>query len=348
MINKASIKEAMGKGSSGGGDLQEPMRNQSIWQKLAVLVSGKSLFFIFAFFVIFPFIVPYKALATQIIIWGLFALGYNVCLGYAGMLSFGHAAFFGIGAYTTGIILIRLWGNLWFSLFSGFASALVLAFILGFLSIKRRGIYFGMLTLAFAQLVYFIGFQWVDLTGGDNGLRSIPAVPLSFFGFSIDIYSPLRFYFFVLIFVGLSLLMLNLLLESPFGHVLQAVRENDRRAKSCGYETSSVRWLAFIISGGISGLAGGLYALYLHFVGIESLYWTTSGQVVMMTLLGGMGTFIGPFIGAGVFLFLEDVLSRLTTNWMIFLGVIFVLCVLFFPTGIWGTIKDHAMRKEKG
>jgi branched-chain amino acid transport system permease protein len=129
---------------------------------------------------------------------------------------------------------------------------------------------------------------------------------------------------------------------------LQAVRENDRRAKSCGYETSSVRWLAFIISGGISGLAGGLYALYLHFVGIESLYWTTSGQVVMMTLLGGMGTFIGPFIGAGVFLFLEDVLSRLTTNWMIFLGVIFVLCVLFFPTGIWGTIKDHAMRKEKG
>ncbi|MDH3885072.1 MAG: branched-chain amino acid ABC transporter permease, partial [Desulfobacterales bacterium] len=156
----------------------------------------------------------------------------------------------------------------------------------------------------------------------------------------IDISTPLRYYFFVLFFVVLSLLALNRILQSPFGHVLQAVRENEHRALSCGYETSNVRWMAFIISGSISGLAGGLYALYLHFVGIETLYWITSGQVVMITLLGGMGTFIGPFIGAGVFLFLEDVLSALTANWMIFLGTVFVLCVLFFPSGIWGTIKE--------
>jgi branched-chain amino acid transport system permease protein len=262
------------------------------------------------------------------------------------MLSFGHAAYFGIGAYTAGIVLIRLWQNIWFSLLCALFIGGVTAFILGYMCIKRRGIYFAMLTLAFAQLLYFVGFQWVDLTGGDNGLRNIPAVPLSIFGFSIDIYSPLRFYFFVLLFVALSLLAINLILQSPFGHVLQAVRENDQRAKSCGYETSNVRWLAFIISGAISGLAGGLYALYLHFVGIESLYWTTSGQVVMMTLLGGMGSFIGPFIGAGVFLYLEDVLSAITPNWMIFLGTIFVLCVLFFPTGIWGTIIDLTARKK--
>jgi branched-chain amino acid transport system permease protein len=204
-----------------------------------------------------------------------------------------------------------------------------------------------MLTLAFAQLLFFIAFQWVDLTGGDNGLRNIPPVPLVLPGLSIDIYSPLRFYFFVLFFVVLALLALNRILQSPFGHVLQAVRENDRRARSCGYETSNVRWLAFIISGTISGLAGGLYALYLHFVGIDTLYWTTSGQVVMMTLLGGMGSFIGPFIGAGIFLFLEDVLSALTRNWMIFLGTIFILCVLFFPEGIWGTIKELTTRKRK-
>jgi branched-chain amino acid transport system permease protein len=316
------------------------------WQRFVEVVSRNPLFFIFIFFIIFPFVVPYKALATQIIIWGLFALGYNVCLGYTGMLSFGHAAYFGIGAYTAGIVLIRLWQNIWFSLLCALFIGGVTAFILGYMCIKRRGIYFAMLTLAFAQLLYFVGFQWVDLTGGDNGLRNIPAVPLSIFGFSIDIYSPLRFYFFVLLFVALSLLAINLILQSPFGHVLQAVRENDQRAKSCGYETSNVRWLAFIISGAISGLAGGLYALYLHFVGIESLYWTTSGQVVMMTLLGGMGSFIGPFIGAGVFLYLEDVLSAITPNWMIFLGTIFVLCVLFFPTGIWGTIIDLTARKK--
>jgi branched-chain amino acid transport system permease protein len=323
------------------------VQKQGWWQRLVEIVSRNPLVFIFIFFIIFPFIVPYKALATQIIIWGLFALGYNVCLGYTGMLSFGHAAYFGIGAYTAGIVLIRLWQNIWFALICGLLMGAVMAFILGYLCIKRRGIYFAMLTLAFAQLLYFVGFQWVDLTGGDNGLRNIPVVPLSIFGLSIDIYSPLRFYFFVLSFVALSLLAINLILQSPFGHVLQAVRENDQRAKSCGYETSNVRWLAFVISGAISGLAGGLYALYLHFVGIESLYWTTSGQVVMMTLLGGMGSFIGPFIGAGVFLYLEDVLSAITPNWMIFLGTVFVLCVLFFPAGIWGTIIDLTARRKR-
>jgi branched-chain amino acid transport system permease protein len=319
---------------------------QGLWSKVVELVSQNPLLFIIAFFIVFPFVVPYKALATQIIIWGLFALGYNVCLGYTGMLSFGHAAYFGVGAYTTGIVLIRLWENVWFGLLSGLIMGAVTAIILGYLCIKRRGIYFAMLTLAFAQLLYFIAFQWVDLTGGDNGLRNIPAVPLTLPGISIDIYPPLRFYFFVLFFVVLALLVLNRILQSPFGHVLQAVRENEPRARSCGYETSNVRWLAFIISGTISGLAGGLYALYLHFVGIESLYWITSGQVVMITLLGGMGSFIGPFIGAGVFLFLEDVLSALTANWMIFLGIIFVLCVLFFPSGVWGTIKELATRKK--
>ena len=323
------------------------MEAQGRWQRLADLFSRHSLIFILLFFIIFPFIVPYKALATQIIIWGLFALGFNVCLGYTGMLSFGHAAYFGVGAYTAGIVLIRLWENIWFSLLGGLVMGALLALILGYLCIKRRGIYFAMLTLAFAQLVYFVAFQWVDLTGGDNGLRNIPAVPLSFFGLAIDIYTPLRFYFFVLFFVFLSLLALNRILQSPFGQVLQAVRENEQRARSCGYDATNVRWVAFIISGAISGLAGSLYALYLHFVGIDSLYYSTSGQVIMMTLLGGMGTFIGPFIGAGVFLYLEDVLSVITPNWMIFLGVIFVLCVLFFPSGIWGTVKELSLKRRK-
>ena len=300
------------------GAMMQLELDQNRWQKMVGVIQRYPLLFTVAFLFIFPFIVPYQALATEIIIWGLFALGYNVCLGYTGMLSFGHAAYFGVGAYATGIVLIRLWENVWFGLFCGLLMGAVTAFILGYLCIKRRGIYFAMLTLAFAQLIYFIGFQWVGLTGGDNGLRNIPLVPLSLPGLSIDISTPLRYYFFVLFFVVLSLLALNRILQSPFGHVLQAVRENEHRALSCGYETTNIRWMAFIISGSISGLAGGLYALYLHFIGIETLYWITSGQVVMITLLGGMGTFIGPFIGAGVFLFLEDVLSALTANWMIF------------------------------
>ncbi|MBM4313270.1 MAG: branched-chain amino acid ABC transporter permease, partial [Deltaproteobacteria bacterium] len=184
------------------------MEARGLWQKIAEMISRHSLVCILLFFIIFPFIVPYKALATQIIIWGLFALGFNVCLGYTGMLSFGHAAYFGVGAYTTGIVLIRLWENIWFALFAGLVMGGLLALLLGYLCIKRKGIYFAMLTLAFAQLVYFVAFQWVDLTGGDNGLRNIPAVPLSLFGMSIDIHTPIRFYFFVLFFVFLSLLAL--------------------------------------------------------------------------------------------------------------------------------------------
>ena len=150
------------------------MQKQGWWKRLVETVTKYPLVFIFLFFFIFPFIVPYKALATQIIIWGLFALGYNVCLGYTGMLSFGHAAYFGAGAYFTGIVLIRFWPNIWVGLLAGLLMGGLMAFILGYLCIKRRGIYFAMLTLAFAQLVYFVAFQWVGLTGGDNGLRNIP------------------------------------------------------------------------------------------------------------------------------------------------------------------------------
>jgi len=169
-----------------------------------------------------------------------------------------------------------------------------------YLCIKRRGIYFAMLTLAFAQLLYFVGFQWVNLTGGDNGLRTSPLF-LSLYSDFPSTSTHLCAFTFSFSCLSLYRFGDQSYLTIAFRHVLQAVRENDQRAKSCGYETSNVRWLAFVISGAISGLAGGLYALYLHFVGIESLYWTTSGQVVMMTLLGGMGTFIGPFIGPGFF-----------------------------------------------
>lgn len=303
--------------------------------------TSNSILIILVVLIIFPFVSPYKALATQIIIFGLLALGYNILYGYTGLLSFGHAAYFGLGAYGTGIILERTQCSIWTGLGTGVVVAAIGAFFIGFLCLRRRGIYFALLTLAFAQMLYYIAYTWVTLTGGEPGLRNIPRPPLEVPGlFSIDIYTPTRFYFFVLAFVTVALLILKRILDSPFGKVLEGIRENEKRARACGYNTGRIKWFSFILSGTFSGLAGALHTLYLNFVGIEQLYWATSGMIVMMTLLGGPGTFFGPFLGAGVFLYLEDIISGYTKHWMIFLGPIFVLCVLFFPQGIWGTVKN--------
>jgi branched-chain amino acid transport system permease protein len=298
--------------------------------------------------IIFPFLVPYKALATQIIIFGLLALGYNIIYGYTGLLSFGHAAYFGLGAYATGIILARLNCSIWIGIAAGVVVAALGAILIGSLSLRRRGIYFALLTLAFAQMLYYISYTWVDLTGGEAGLRNIPRPPLEVLGLlTLDIYTPTRFYFFVLSFVVVALLLLKRLLDSPFGKVLQAIRENEKRAFACGYDTNRIKWISFVLSGAFSGLAGSLHTLYINFVGIDQFHWSTSGTILMMTLLGGPGTFFGPFIGAGTFLFLEDVISGFTKYWMIILGPIFVLCVLFFPQGILGTARDFVERMDR-
>jgi len=298
--------------------------------------------------VIVPFISPYKALATQMVILGLLALGYNILYGYTGLLSFGHAAYFGLGAYATGIILIRTNCSLLTAIGAGVFVAFVGACLIGFLCLRRRGIYFALLTLAFAQMLYFTANMWESLTGGEAGLRNIPHPPLAIPGlFSVDVYAPTRFYFFVLAFAVIALLLLNRILESPFGRVLQGIRENENRAKALGYNTSRIKWLSFVLSGIFSGLAGSLYTLHIGFVGIDELYWEMSGKILMMILLGGPGTFFGPFVGAGIFLYLEDIISGYTRYWMIVLGPIFVLSVLFFPQGVWGTVRLFLERLRK-
>jgi branched-chain amino acid transport system permease protein len=292
---------------------------------------------------IFPFLCPYEALATQIIIFGLLGLGFNVLYGYTGLLSFGHAAFFGLGAYATGIILMKTNCSIWTSIGTGLAISALGAFLIGFFCLRRRGIYFALLSLAFAQMLYYVAYKWTSLTGGDTGLRNIPRPPLEIPGaFSIDIYSPARFYFFALAFIVAALVILKRILESPFGKVLESIRENEKRAIACGYNTNRFKWLSFVLSGTFSGLAGALHTLYINFAGIEQLHWQTSGMIIMMTLLGGAGTFFGPFVGAGLFIYLEDMISGFTKYWMIVLGPIFVLCILFFPQGIWGAVKDFA------
>jgi branched-chain amino acid transport system permease protein len=324
------------------------MTQSSGFEKFIQIVSKNPIIMIVVILIIFPFVAPYKALSTQIIIFGLLALGYNILYGYTGLLSFGHAAFFGLGAYASGIVLVRTNCSIWTSIGVGIVVSAIGAVIIGFFCLRRRGIYFALLTLAFSQMLYYIAYTWVSVTGGEPGLRGIPRPPLELPGvFSINIYTPTRFYFFTLAFIIVSLIILKRILESPFGKVLEGIRENEKRARACGYNTNRIKWVSFILSGIFSGLAGALHTLYINFVGIDQLYWATSGMIVMMTLLGGPGTFFGPFIGAGVFLYLEDIISGFTKYWMIFLGPIFVLCVLFFPQGIWGTVKHYADKYKR-
>jgi branched-chain amino acid transport system permease protein len=290
-------------------------------------------------FAVFPFVVPYKALATQVLIYGLFALGYNLLYGYTGLLSFGHAAYWGLGAYGTGIALARLQiGSLWGALGAGLLLAGVGGIVVGFFCLRRRGIYFAMLSLAFAQLLYFIAFHLADITGGDDGLRGVGVPPLRLPGITLALDSSLAFYYFAFAVVTLAMLVLKRILDSPFGAVLQAIRENSDRAVACGYDIRRIKLLSFVFSALFCGLAGALDALRLGVVPVESLYWTTSGQVVIMTLLGGAGTFFGPFVGATTFLVLEDRLSVVTESWPLFIGLIFMAFVLFRPKGRWGTL----------
>ena len=311
----------------------------SALRAFAARVGARPVLAFWVFFAVFPFIVPNRSMATQVLIFGLFALGFNLLYGYTGLLSFGHAAYYGLGAYGAGIALAKLHvGSLWLGLASGLLLAGLGGAVIGFFCLRRRGIYFAMLTLAFAQLLYFIGFHLADWTGGDDGLRGIPQLTLGLGPWQYSIETTLGFYYFSYVLVGLAVAALKRILDSPFGAVLQAIRENSSRAVACGYNIDRVKHLSFVFSACFAGLAGSLDALRLTVVPIESLYWTTSGQVVMMTLLGGAGTFFGPFVGAATYLILEERLSLFTESWPIVIGAIFSAFVLFLPTGIWGTL----------
>jgi branched-chain amino acid transport system permease protein len=294
------------------------------------------------FFAIFPFLVPHRSLATQVLTYGLLALGFNLLYGYTGLLSFGTAAYYGLGAYATGIALAKLGiSSVWAALAIGVAAAMIGGVVAGFFCLRRRGIYFAMLTLSFAQLLYFVAFHLAEWTGGDDGLRGIPLHPLTLPGMSISLRDPTVFYYFVFVLVTIAVAGLKRILDSPFGAVLQAIRENSDRATACGYDVNRIKLLSFVFSAMFTGLAGSLEALRLTVVPVEALFWSTSGQVVIMTLLGGAGTFFGPFVGVITFLMLEERLSRVIEWWPILVGAIFMAFVLFLPKGIWGTFLSR-------
>jgi branched-chain amino acid transport system permease protein len=290
------------------------------------------------FLAVFPFIMPYEALAVNILIFGLFAMGFNLLFGYMGLLSFGHAAFLGIGSYLTGISIVHYelgWGT---AIIVGVLGAAVGGLIMGFLAIRTRGIYFSMVTLALGQIVYYIFYKAESLTGGENGLRGVRVDSFNIFGIPVDFLNPLIKYYIILFFVVIAMWLISRILNSPLGAVMEAIRENEKRAAACGFDVAKTKLLVFILSAAICGLAGSLRALHLSIVPIDSLNYLQSGQAVMMSILGGMGTFFGPFVGAAVMLYLEDVVTTFTKYWMAVIGLIFMFFVLFFPKGIWGTI----------
>jgi branched-chain amino acid transport system permease protein len=293
---------------------------------------------VIGFLLVFPLLMPYEALAINILVFGLFAVGFNLLFGYTGLLSFGHAAFLGVGSYVTGIAMVHgalPWG---LALVLGVAGATLVGVVMGFLAIRTRGIYFSMVTLALAQIVYYAFYKAEHWTGGENGLRGIQVPSLRVAGLELDFLDPVTKYYVVLAFVALALWFVSRVLASPFGAVIEAVRENDQRAAACGYDVARTKLLVFVLSAAICGLAGALRALHLSVVPIDSLHYLLSGQAVMMCLLGGMGTFFGPFIGAGIFLTLEDVVTTMTQHWMAVVGIVFIVFVLFFPAGVWGTL----------
>lgn len=279
----------------------------------------------------------YTALGTRVVVLALAAMSVNFLLGFTGVLSFGHAAWFGLGAYGAGLTLKFLAPSTPLAILAGMLLAGLAGGLLGTLIVRRRGVYFAMVTIAFGQVFYYIAFQWSSLTGGDDGLRGFSRQPVDLGFTTVDILGNANaFYYFVLFFFAVVTAAMALILRSPFGRTMLAIRENERRARFLGIAVERHIWVVFTLSCFFMGVAGALYALTNNFADPRGLHYTQSGDFVMMAVMGGMRTFWGPLLGATVFVVLQDYLSSVTVNWMSFLGLLFVLVVLFYPRGLLG------------
>ncbi len=292
------------------------------------------------FFAVFPWLMPYQSLAINILIYGLYAVGFNLLFGYTGLLSFGHAAFLGVGAYTAGILIAQHGAAWWWAIRPPLRWRAWWRWRWACWPSGRVASTSRWWTLALSQCVYFLVYQ-LPASGGENGLRGVNVGEISAFGLHLNLLDPMPKYYFILAFVALAMVLLSRILASPFGGAVEAVRENEARARACGFDIDRTKLLAFVLSAGFCGLAGALNAIHLSSVPIETLDYATSGMVVMLCLLGGMGTYFGPFVGAALFLAIQDVASAWTEHWQLYVGAVFVLFVLFFPKGVWGTLLQR-------
>jgi branched-chain amino acid transport system permease protein len=287
-----------------------------------------------------PLLGGYTALAGRVLVLGLAAMSFNILLGFTGVMSFGHAAYFGLGAYGAGLTLKYLVASTPLAMLMGVLLGGGLGALFGLLIVRRRGVYFAMVTVAFGQVAFYVAYSWNDLTGGYDGLRGFTREPLHLGFTTVDITNNgTAFYYFLLFVFAIAVGLQALLLASPFGRTLLAIRENERRARFLGIPIERHIWLSFAISCCFTALAGSMYALLNNFADPMGLHYSLSGEIVIMTVMGGMRAFWGPLIGAAVFVVLQDYISSMTVNWMSFIGLIFVLVVLFFPRGLLGVLQ---------
>ena len=289
-----------------------------------------------------PFIGLYPIFMMKALCFAIFACAFNLLLGYTGLLSFGHAAYLGAAAYATGWLVKSAGWSPELGVIAGTLIAAALGLVVGLIAIRRQGIYFAMITLAMAQMIYFVWLQ-APFTGGEDGLQGVPRGKL--FGL-IDLANDVTLYFVVLaVFVAVFLFIIRIV-HSPYGQVLKAIRENEPRAISLGYDVDRYKLLAFVLSTGLAGLAGSLKTLILGFATLSDAHWSLSGEVVLMTLLGGLATFAGPVIGAFVIIGLQNFLADRVGSWVtVIIGVIFVVCVLAFRKGIVGELLAWRQRR---
>jgi branched-chain amino acid transport system permease protein len=287
----------------------------------------------------------YTSLGSRVLVLALAAMSLNFLLGFTGVLSFGHAAYFGLGVYGAGLTIKYLVPSTLAGIAVGVIAGTIAAAIIGALIVRLRGIYFAMVTIAFGQVFYFIAYRWNSVTGGDDGLSGWQRLPIDLGIGTVDILgNDKALYYLVLVCFVIAVAIMAALLRSPFGRTLLAIRENERRARFLGIPVDRHIWLSWVISCLFVSLAGTLYALLNNFADPHDLRWDQSGDFVIMAVLGGMRAFWGPLIGAGIFVVLQDYVSSETANWMSFIGLFFVLVVLFFPRGVLGVLQQRTAR----
>lgn len=292
-----------------------------------------------------PLILPpyYVGLVVKMMVFALFAMSLDLLLGYAGMPSLGHAAYFGMAAYTTGLLALKAGWTVWLALPAGIAMAALTSVVFGLLALRTRGSYFLMITLALSQVLWGIAFGWRSLTGGDDGLPEVPRPNLSL-PWSMSDNTP--FYYFVLLFFVVGTLVLVRIVASPFGYVLRGIRESETRMLVLGYNVWRYKLVAFVVAAAFAGLAGCLYVYFNRFVSPDYVHVVRSAEVLLMVILGGAGTLIGPAVGATLIVLLENLISTYTERWVTVLGIIYVLVALLAPNGIAGLIAS--LRKQRG
>jgi len=290
-----------------------------------------------------PLIGLYPGCVMKLLCFALFACAFNLLLGFTGLLSFGHAAFFGSAAYVTGWFIKAQGWTPELGLLAGTVAAGLIGLVVGAVAIRRQGIYFAMITLAIAQMVYFVCLQ-ASFTGGEDGLQGVPRGKL--FGL-LPLESDIALYYVVVAVFVACFLFISRIVHSPFGQVLKMIRENEPRAISLGYQVDRYKLLAFVLSSALAGLAGSLKTLVMGFATLSDVHWSMSGEVILMTLLGGVGTFFGPVMGSGIVIALQNLLADKVGSWVtVIIGAIFVVCVLAFRKGVVGELQAYLERRR--